>query len=161
MSVESQIRQQAMALGVPADLAVAVARRESGLDQSAMGSSGEVGIFQIMPGTAAGLGIDPYDAGENILGGVTYLKQQYNTFGSWDLALAAYNAGPGRVAAGTIPASTQSYVSSILGVQPTVSYAGMPTFSTTVWGEPAGGLPWWVLPLGVLVMVLALRRRRG
>ena len=157
-SVEEQIRQQAAAAGVPPDLAVAVARRESSLSQDARGAAGEVGLFQLMPGTAQELGVNPYDTGQNIAGGVTYLRQQYDRFGDWGLALAAYNAGPSRVARGSIPASTQGYVQDILG-QPLTAYAGVPTFTTTVWGEPLdGGFPWWI-PAAAILFLLLLKRR--
>ena len=118
MSIEDQIRLTAASYGVPPDLAVAVARVESGLNQAARGSSGEVGVFQLMPGTAADLGVNPYDLGQNIAGGVRYLAQQLRRFGSQELALAAYNAGPGRVASGTIPASTAAYVSRVFSFLP-------------------------------------------
>jgi Transglycosylase SLT domain len=119
------ITSAATAVGVPPSLALAVANQESGFNQSAIGSSGEVGIFQLMPGTAAQLGVNPYDESENIQGGVSYLSQLLTQFGGDpSLALAAYNAGPGRVQTAVsssgsdwfsaIPASTQSYVSSVL-----------------------------------------------
>lgn len=81
-------------------------------------SAGAIGPAQLMPGTAAELGVDPYDQYQNLLGGARYLRAQMDAFGQPDLALAAYNAGPGRVRqAGGIPniAETQNYVASILG----------------------------------------------
>jgi soluble lytic murein transglycosylase-like protein len=71
-----------------------------------------------MPGTAAQLGVDPKDPIQNVDGGARYLKQQYDTFGTWEKALAAYNSGPGNVQKyGGIPPfeETQNYVRSILG----------------------------------------------
>lgn len=110
--------------GVDPRLAVEVAIAESGLNQSARGASGEIGVFQLMPATAAELGVDPYDLRQNIEGGVRYLKQQLDRFGEVAKALAAYNCGPGCVsnavaAAGAgwlsrVPASTRSYVAAIL-----------------------------------------------
>ena len=73
--------------------------------------------MQLMPATAASLGVsNAYDPEQNIKGGVKYLKQMYDQFGSYDLALAAYNAGPGAVQKyGGIPpySETQNYVKKI------------------------------------------------
>ena len=71
-----------------------------------------------MPGTAALLRVDPDDPRANLEGGARYLRMMYDRFGSWRLALAAYNAGPEAVTApGGIPpyAETQGYVRRILG----------------------------------------------
>jgi soluble lytic murein transglycosylase-like protein len=51
-----------------------------------------------MPETAATLGVDPHDPQQNLEGGARYLREQYDRFGTWELALAAYNAGPDAVA---------------------------------------------------------------
>lgn len=129
MDVLGLISQTANQYGVDPSLALAVAQQESGLNQSARGSKGEVGVFQLMPGTAASLGVDPYSLSDNIRGGIMYLKQQLDRFGNVSDALAAYNAGPGNVAKGVIPGSTVQYVESILN-----RLGGLiPTFSTTVY----------------------------
>lgn len=65
-------------------------------------SAGAIGFCQLMPGTAAALGVDPYDPEQNIEGGIKYLRQQLDSFrsaGAWgtDYAIAAYNAGPGSI----------------------------------------------------------------
>jgi len=114
-SIQSDISAAASKYGVPPFLAVAVATRESGLNQGARGAAGEIGVFQLMPGTAAGLGVDPTDLGQNIDGGVRYLSQMYQQFGDWKTALEAYNAGPGNVSRGTVPSSSVSYADDILG----------------------------------------------
>lgn len=101
------------------DLLEAVAWRESGFRQSALSPKGAVGVMQIMPATALGLGVDRYDLRQNIEGGAAYLRMMLNRYsGDTTLALAAYNAGPGAVDRyrGVPPfAETQAYVGAILG----------------------------------------------
>lgn len=90
---------------------------ESAGNQAAVSPAGAIGLFQLLPSTAAGLSVDPTDPTQNIQGGLTYLQQLYNQFGSWTLALEAYNEGPGalqkQVTAGTTPVSA-GYASGIL-----------------------------------------------
>jgi len=114
-SVQSLITSVANQLGVPASYALAVAKQESGFNQAAVGSSGEIGVFQLMPATAAGLGVDPTDLNQNVTGGVSLLASLYQQYGNWTQALEAYNAGPTAVNQGTVPSSSVSYASSILG----------------------------------------------
>jgi hypothetical protein len=93
-------------------------RQESAFNQGARSSVGAIGLTQLMPQTAEGLGVNPYDAQDNVEGGAKYLTQQLGAFGSWQLALAAYNAGPGSVQKyGGVPpfAETQAYVTRIGG----------------------------------------------
>lgn len=106
-------------VGVPTDLFLRLVKQESGFRPDATSHAGAIGLAQLMPGTARDLGVDPHNPRENLRGGATYLKQQYQTFGNWRLALAAYNAGPGAVDKyGGVPPykETQNYVKSILGV---------------------------------------------
>ena len=112
--VAAQILAAAPSYGVPPALALAVAQRESGLNQSAVGTSGEIGVFQLMPATAAQLGVNPADVGQNIDGGLQYLSQLYQQFGDWGTALEAYNGGPGNVQRGTVSPAAQSYSSQVL-----------------------------------------------
>ncbi len=84
---------------------------------SAVSVKGALGVMQLMPATAAELGVRPGVIEENIRGGALYLRRQLDRFGSVPLALAAYNAGPGAVARyGGIPPyrETRNYVATIL-----------------------------------------------
>ncbi|MFN8051654.1 MAG: transglycosylase SLT domain-containing protein [Acidimicrobiales bacterium] len=115
-----QLFQQAGArYGLNPRLLAAVAKTESNFNPSAVSGVGAVGLMQFMPATAKGMGIDPTDPAQAINGAAKYLRTQLDRFGSIDLALAAYNAGPGAVQrAGGIPpyAETRSYVTKILGL---------------------------------------------
>ncbi len=111
------IEQAAVEAGIEPTLLAALVRHESNFDQSMISHAGAIGLGQLMPGTADWLGVDPHDPHENLTGAATYLRQQLDRFGSPDLALAAYNAGPNRVAdAGGIPQiqETQLYVGRVL-----------------------------------------------
>lgn len=92
--------------------------QESRWNPTAMSRAGAIGLAQLMPGTARDLGVDPRDPIQNLAGGARYLRQQLNRFdGDVEKALAAYNAGPGRVmTARGIPSipETQAYVRAIV-----------------------------------------------
>lgn len=103
--------------GVSPALLTAVARAESGFNPAARSPAGAQGLMQLMPATAAGLGIDPWKPEEAVEGAARLLKQHLARFGSTELALAAYNAGPGAVQQhGGIPPyrETQDYVRKIM-----------------------------------------------
>ncbi|UWQ20413.1 lytic transglycosylase domain-containing protein [Jannaschia sp. W003] len=104
--------------GVPEDLFLRLVRQESGWNARARSHKGALGLAQLMPGTARLLRVDPHDPLQNLDGGARYLAQQFRRFGSWRLALAAYNAGPGAVERhGGVPPfrETRGYVRAILG----------------------------------------------
>lgn len=108
----------ALRYGLDPDLVRAVARVESGLDPRAVSPDGAMGVMQLMPGTARSLGVsDPFDAAQNVEGGVRYLRRMLDRFGgSLDLALAAYNAGPVAVERyGGVPpyAETEAYIRAV------------------------------------------------
>ena len=112
------INENATAHGVSPHLVRAVIQQESGFNPRAVSHKGAMGLMQLMPATAAELGVtDPFDPMENIRGGVTYLKGLLKKFEhNVELALAAYNAGPNAVERyGAIPPyrETRDYVSRI------------------------------------------------
>ncbi|MGB3412744.1 MAG: transglycosylase SLT domain-containing protein [Microthrixaceae bacterium] len=103
--------------GVSPKLLAAVAQAESGGNPNAVSRSGALGLMQFMPSTARSFGIDPLDPKQAIDGAARYLSQQLNAFGSVELALASYNAGPGAVRKyGGVPPypETQAYVRKIM-----------------------------------------------
>jgi hypothetical protein len=104
--------------GIPEHLFLRLVQQESGWRPDAVSHKGAIGLAQLMPETARLLGVDPRDPRQNLEGGARYLAAQYRTFGSWRLALAAYNAGPGAVEKhGGVPPykETRNYVRVILG----------------------------------------------
>lgn len=111
-----QIAEEA---GVDASLFAALISAESGWNPSAVSPKGAMGLTQLMPDTARSLGVtNPFDPIENMRGGARYLRRMLDEFGSVELALAAYNAGPGAVRRyGGVPPyqETQAYVRRILG----------------------------------------------
>jgi len=117
MNLIPVFEQAAQANGVPAALLAAVAAQESGFDPNAVSSAGAEGIMQLMPATAASLGVDPFNPAQAINGAAQLLSGYLQRYGgSIPLALAAYNAGPGAVEEyGGVPpfAQTQQYVADI------------------------------------------------
>ncbi|MQY41334.1 transglycosylase SLT domain-containing protein [Epibacterium sp. SM1969] len=114
----SVARSVARKHGVPEELFLRLVQQESNWNPRARSHKGALGLAQLMPATAAVLGVDPTKPRENLEGGARYLAQQFRKFGSWRLALAAYNAGPGAVEKyGGVPPykETKDYVRKILG----------------------------------------------
>ena len=112
---EDLVREEAARQSVDPGLAAAVAHRESDFQQGAVSPKGAVGVMQLMPSTAAGLGVNPSDITQNIRGGVSYLRQMLDKFnGDVPTALAAYNAGPTAVQSGRpLPQETQDYIKAV------------------------------------------------
>lgn len=116
-SYSTLIDRASMKYGVPSMLIAAVIQQESGYSQNAVSNKGAVGLMQLMPSTAATLHVNPYNTVQNVNGGTEYLSRLIQQFGSYSLALAAYNAGPQAVERydGIPPYSeTETYVSNIL-----------------------------------------------
>ena len=117
----SVFNQASMKYGVSATLLAAVAKQESGYNPSARSAAGAQGLMQLMPATARGLGVsNPLDPAEAVNGAARLIKSLLNEFGRVDLALAAYNAGPGAVHRykGIPPyRETQHYVPAVLAIQ--------------------------------------------
>lgn len=115
----AKIAELAQRFDLSPALLEAVVWQESRWREGAISPAGARGLAQLMPGTARYLGVDPDDPMQNLEGGARYLREQLDRFeGDLEKALAAYNAGPGRVArAGGIPniRETQNYVASIMG----------------------------------------------
>ena len=117
--LDAIFQEAANTYGVSAVILKSIAKAESGFNPSAVSSAGAVGIMQLMPQTAASLGVtNSYDARENIMGGAKYISQLLSKYeGNISLALAAYNAGSGNVEKyGGIPpfTETQNYVQKVL-----------------------------------------------
>jgi soluble lytic murein transglycosylase-like protein len=115
-SLERLIAGASAATGNDPALIEAVVANESGFDPAATSPVGAQGLMQLMPATAADVGVtDAYDPAQNIAGGARYLARLLQRFGgNVPLALAAYNAGPEAGARGEFPAETQNYVRSVL-----------------------------------------------
>lgn len=96
-TIKTKIVKHSLEMGVDPAIALSIARAESGFRHEARSSHGAVGVFQLMPSTARRMGLNAYSLNDNIRGGIMYYKNMYKMFGSMELALAAYNAGPGNV----------------------------------------------------------------
>ena len=116
--VKETIVKHSLEMNIDPALALSIAKKESGFRHELRSVHGAVGVFQLLPSTARRMGYNPYYLSENIKAGLTYYKMMYKMFGSTELALAAYNAGPGNVrrCGGKIPpyAETKRFVNVIM-----------------------------------------------
>ena len=113
--VKAIIVKHAIELGVDPALGLSIAKTESNFRHNARSPYGAVGVFQLMPATAKTMGINPYYLSDNIRGGLMYYKMMYKMFGSTEMALAAYNAGPVAVKRhNSVPKSTRGFVNTIM-----------------------------------------------
>lgn len=119
-TLQSYAIQQANAYGVPPSILTNLIQTESGWNPNAVGAAGEQGIAQLMPGTAPG--IDRFNPYQSISFAAQLLRGYFDRFGSWNQAVAAYNAGPNGNFSNP---QTKSYVAKILGGSGSQSGAGV------------------------------------
>ncbi|MEE3350396.1 MAG: transglycosylase SLT domain-containing protein [Candidatus Gastranaerophilaceae bacterium] len=113
--VKQLIIKQSKEMGVEPAIMLSLAKTESGFRQDVKGASGNIGVFQLFPATAKKMGYNAYDLNENIKAGITYYKNMYKTFGSTELAVAAYNSGPDAVKRyKAVPPSSKVFVNRIM-----------------------------------------------
>ena len=167
MAFDNEIVAAAGRYGIDPQIALAVAQRETGRRQFRgdgsliVGGSGEIGIFQVMPSTAPGVNLA--DPRVNIDTGVRLLRDLYREFGSWPLALMAYNWGPGRLQdaiAGRrkIPGVVLEYVTAVLGPGAApggaLPYSGTPVFSAGLTPASAAKFALGIFAAALVLMVL-------
>jgi len=155
-TVQALVVQAAQQYGVDPNLALNVASAESNFNQAAVSPAGAIGVMQLMPATAAALGVNPNNLQQNIQGGMRYLAQMLSQFGGDPAkALAAYNWGPGNVSnavaqlganwASALPNETLNYITRILGAAPAApaTSSGGDSFQTgiSVTVDPTTGDP--------------------
>ena len=125
IGVEEAVNNASRKYGVDGSLIKAVIKQESNFNNSSVSAAGAQGLMQLMPGTAKELGVaNSFNESENVNGGTKYLKSLLNMYGnSKELALAAYNAGPGTLAnrgvhtvadISKLPSETRNYVSKVM-----------------------------------------------
>lgn len=144
---QQAINAAAVKHGIDPSLFAALIKQESNFKEDAESHAGAYGLAQLMPGTAAALGVDPKDPLQNLDGGARYLREMLDRFGDPALALAAYNAGPNRqsLREGRIPniAETQDYVKKVMANWDLYSQdAGMYTANTRSYNFEVGERSW-------------------
>ena len=114
-TVKQTIVKHSVEMGVDPAVMLSLAKVESSFRQNAVGASGTIGVFQLMPATAKNMGYNPYVLEENIKAGITYYKNMYNMFGSKELAIAAYNSGPVAVKRiNAVPNHSKAFVNKVI-----------------------------------------------
>lgn len=155
--IPALVDKYARKYGIPLTIARNLVRVESGGRQDAVSPSGARGVMQLMPETARILGVDITDAEQNIEGGMRYLRMQFDRFGRWDLAVAAYHAGPVAVQkANGIPAKSAAFVRRVMGG--TVSASAPPARAAEATHRLTGGFAW---PVEGLLTARFGTRHRG
>ncbi len=125
LSIDEAVEKAAKKYGIDSSLIMAVIKQESDFNPKSTSGAGAMGLMQLMPGTAAELGVsDAYNIGQNVDGGTKYLKSLLNTYANnKELALAAYNAGPGTLqnrgvqdtsGISKLPYETRDYVKKVM-----------------------------------------------
>ncbi|NBJ14564.1 MAG: lytic transglycosylase domain-containing protein [Dehalobacter sp. 4CP] len=139
-SIKAAITGASEKYGVEKSLISAVIRQESSFNPNAVSSAGAIGLMQLMPATASGLGVtDPFNIEQNVDGGTRYLRQLIDRYGSTEMALAAYNAGSGTIRARGVqgpedlvkmPAETRNFVQNVMNYytvsKEAATYSGSP-----------------------------------
>lgn len=167
-AVARALQAAARQSGVPFNVLAAVAHAESRYNPTAVSPAGAQGLMQLMPATAARLGVtNPFDPMQSALGGATFLHRMFTKYGDWAQALAAYNWGPGNVdkhrAQAEWPAATRTYVANVLArsvPELVASSAPVPALPLAKASAPAVVLP--IVALGgaaAAAIALALGRR--
>lgn len=165
-AVSAALQNASSQTGVPLSLLQALAQQESSNNPSAVSSAGAQGLLQLMPATAASVGVtNPFDPNQNALGGAQYLDSLYKQYGDWNTALIAYNEGPGNLANKGIFPSSQSYADTILanaGLTEPSDLSGNADVAPTDASNPldlsalvsAGTPNWTLIGAGVAVALL-------
>jgi soluble lytic murein transglycosylase-like protein len=97
-TIKEKVKHYAREYGIPERLFLELVRAESNFNPKAVSPKGAMGLCQLMPSTAKRLGVkDPFNPDENLRAGAKYLRELYDKYKDWKLALAAYNAGEGAV----------------------------------------------------------------
>jgi hypothetical protein len=124
----------ASAAGIPSAIFSALVSKESSWNAYAVGTSGEIGLTQLMPNTANSLGVNAYDPNANLKGGATFLASLFKKYGDWTSALSAYNTGSPTSAVG------QQYAQSILSAAGVAGSADATPASAAPTGSISGAL---------------------
>lgn len=114
--VKQNIIRQSKQMGVEPEIMLSIAKTESGFRQNITSADGHIGVFQLSGATAKKMGLNPYNLDDNVKGGIIYYKNMLNKFGSRELAVAAYNAGPDAISRrnNTVPSYSQPFVRRIM-----------------------------------------------